>query len=76
MGKNKSQLASQPIIQNEEELSGPHKWISPKTTSVTFCSECGLVWLKNRITQICIKAGCGHTRCKEYLAWKANGRTF
>lgn len=75
MGKNNLVLTNVPL-NDEDNLKGPHDWISAKGTNATYCDKCGLVWLKNRISQVCIKAGCAHYKHPEYLAWRKNGYKF
>lgn len=36
-----------------------HQWITPRRAPwLTYCDECGLIWLNNRATEKEIKRGC------------------
>ena len=60
----------------DDAPKGPHHWHTPKRTSLTYCIKCGLIWLSNRITMVCIKAGCEYPKDPSYRRWVSNGRKW
>ncbi len=58
---------------NDQELSGPHKFSLGRFSS---CMFCGHVPLKNNISQIVTRAGCGYARNSQYKSWVNKGYKF
>ena len=58
---------------NEKPLSGPHKFSLGKYSSCDYCGHC---LLKNRISQLVNRLGCGYANHPQYKQWVANGRKF
>ena len=50
----------------------PHK-NGKLTRSFNYCVKCGLIYLKNYISQQCIKLGCEYDEHATVLNWKKNG---
>ena len=62
--------------EDEVNLNGPHQWLHNKYPSFDYCNKCGLIWLRNKITQICIHAGCRYDKHPIYILWKKRGYKF
>lgn len=70
-----AQATKQTYVDPGEPVGG-HDWHKCKNHSICWCDKCGLVWMGNRITQICIAAGCSYKNDPQYKRWVANGRKF
>lgn len=64
------------LIPHEESIEGTHLWPKSKNKYVRACLRCGLVPIGNRITDICVSAGCGYRNNSQYKAWVDKGCKF
>ncbi len=44
----------------------PHQWVKFKGIGRDRCVKCGLLALKNKFSQFCVKMGCDHTEHPQY----------
>lgn len=44
----------------------PHQWVKFKGIGRVRCVKCGLLALRNRFTEFCIKMGCDHSEHPRY----------
>jgi hypothetical protein len=55
----------------------PHKFEPiAKKFPFLYCVHCGLVPLRNRISGICVNAGCNYEEDKDYKLWVKRGCKF
>lgn len=44
----------------------PHNWIKIKGIGRDCCNKCGLLLLRNKFTEWCVRMGCDHTDHPQY----------
>ncbi len=51
-----------------------HSFQSPSGLKIRYCVGCGLIPLKNWITQMCVRLGCGYKESAQFVAWEKGGK--
>lgn len=54
----------------------PHKIRPFLKTGFKYCEDCGLIILRNWITDLCVKLGCEYKDNEQYKAWLKSPKNY